>query len=192
MTKADAGWRRGSTREAWPEIPRGWRDEAEAALIDAIFSAQASYGNTPSTGVRAVVGRWRLARFQARAGKLDDLTEIADFNADALANLFDNYQRVPGPNGMTKAAAVAEASKALVAAGYTNSKALVGGGLYGPATVAYQSIPGLGKVTWTYLMMLLGVPGVKADTWVCRFVNDALGKGGSLGSERCRVGALRS
>lgn len=41
---------------------------------------------------------------------------------------------------------------------------------------AYLSIRGCGPVTWTYFGMLLGEPGVKADTWIVRFVHDALGR----------------
>ncbi len=31
-------------------------------------------------------------------------------------------------------------------------------------------------MTWQYLLMLVGKPGVKADTWVCRFVEGAVGR----------------
>jgi len=40
---------------------------------------------------------------------------------------------------------------------------------------AYCSVRGLGPVTWTYFTMLLGQPGVKADTWIVRFTTSALG-----------------
>ncbi len=29
---------------------------------------------------------------------------------------------------------------------------------------------------WAYLLMLVGQPGVKADTWICRFVAEAVGR----------------
>lgn len=31
-------------------------------------------------------------------------------------------------------------------------------------------------MTWEYFGMLLGKPGVKADTWICRFVERAVGR----------------
>lgn len=45
-----------------------------------------------------------------------------------------------------------------------------------PAAVkrAYTSVPGLGWVTIEYFLMLLGQPGIKADTMITRFVNAAL------------------
>ncbi len=102
-----------------------------------------------------------------------------------LADLFGNHQRVPGRNSLTKAAAVVAAADALVAAGYPTSAAIVADAPFGRAEAAYRSVPGLGKVTWTYLLMLLGVPGVKADTWVCRFVNGAVTSDRDIGSETC-------
>jgi hypothetical protein len=41
---------------------------------------------------------------------------------------------------------------------------------------AYRSVHGLGKVTWIYFGMNLGRPGVKADTWITRIVEQALGR----------------
>jgi hypothetical protein len=42
------------------------------------------------------------------------------------------------------------------------------------AMAAYLSVKGCGPVTWAYFRMLLGHDDVKADTWVIRFVGDAL------------------
>jgi hypothetical protein len=39
---------------------------------------------------------------------------------------------------------------------------------------AWTSVRGLGPVTWKYFTMLLGAPGVKADTWIIRFVRAAV------------------
>lgn len=57
-----------------PHWTPGWRGESEAALLDAIFSARAAYGG-PTSGVRAVVQRWRSHRGDNR---LDDLTTLAE------------------------------------------------------------------------------------------------------------------
>ncbi len=61
-------------RSHWPA---GWPREAEAALLDAIFAARATYG-TPTSGVRRVVANWRAHRKH----ELDDLGALAAF-ADA-------------------------------------------------------------------------------------------------------------
>ena len=41
---------------------------------------------------------------------------------------------------------------------------------------AYTSVLGLGPVTFEYFLMLLGVPGVKADRMILRFVSRAVGE----------------
>lgn len=64
-------------RSSWPPVPREWRGEAECALIDAVFSARARYGTSPSAGVRGIVQRWRNYRGTDRP--LDDLRVIAAF-----------------------------------------------------------------------------------------------------------------
>ncbi len=102
-------------RSHWPA---GWPREAEAALLDAIFAARATYG-TPTSGVRRVVANWRAHRKH----ELDDLGALAAF-ADApdhLAEILDNRQRVPG-NYTTKAEAAALAAAALIDAGITGSE----------------------------------------------------------------------
>ena len=42
------------------------------------------------------------------------------------------------------------------------------------ARTAYLSVKGCGPVTWSYFRMLLGFEDVKPDTWVMRFVRDAV------------------
>lgn len=170
--------------DTWPEPPRGWLGEAEAALIDAVYSMRANYGNSPTTGVRRYVHLWRVDRSEHGVATLDDLRELTPCDPVALADMFGNHQRVPGKNSLTKAAAVVEAAKALVAAGFADAASLAAD-TTGSAEAAYLSVPGLGKVTWTYLLMLLGIPGVKADTWVCRFVNEATASNRAFGSEAC-------
>lgn len=43
---------------------------------------------------------------------------------------------------------------------------------------AHTAVPGLGRVTFDYFLMLLGNRGVKADTMTTRFVNSALAEAG--------------
>lgn len=43
---------------------------------------------------------------------------------------------------------------------------------------AYTGIKGLGWVTFEYFLMLLGQPGIKPDTMIKGFVNDALSAAG--------------
>jgi len=158
-----------------PESPDGWPNEIEAALIDAVFSARATYGG-PNTGVRAVVRRWRdeRATVTGEAVPLDDLTQIARYadQGGELADILGNHQRVPG-NATTKATAVACAAQNFINVGVRHAADIADH--EDAARRAYLRVPGLGPITADYFFMLLGRPGVKADVMVQRFVCAALG-----------------
>lgn len=151
----------------WPKWPGGWRGEIEAALLDAVLSIRARYG-TPDSGVRAAIGRWRLRRV---GDKIDDLEFLASAKPHDLVEVLRNHQRLPCRT--TKAEAVIEAATRLGKAGV---RCAVDLDIRSPAhRAAYTGVPGLGPVTWGYFGMLLGLSGVKADTWLVRVVAAAVG-----------------
>ncbi|ROP34569.1 hypothetical protein [Pseudokineococcus lusitanus] len=152
-------------RDEWAGWPGGWRGQSELALLDAVFSISARYGGE-DTGVRRVV---KAYRDRPGATGADDLRTLAAFDAEELAALVGNRQRV---SGRLKADAVVEAAAHLVAAGATSSDNV------DPTAhkSAYTSVHGLGSQTWHYFCMLLGREEVKADRWIIRFVEDALGR----------------
>lgn len=163
--------------DRWADTPPGWPNEIEAALIDAVLSIRAVYGR-PYNGVRGAVGRWRAARSDAA---LDDLRVLASHDARDLAEVLDRRQRVAG--GATKAEAIVQAAHALTQAGFRHAADVVGSP--SDAKSAYTGVRGLGSVTWTYLLMLLQVPDVKADTWIVRFVDAVVGR--AVTTEEARV-----
>ncbi|MFE5702915.1 hypothetical protein [Rhodococcus koreensis] len=154
-------------RESWPHWTEGWPQEIEAALLDAAFSARATYG-TPTSGVRAVITRWR----DHRAAPLDDLTALAAHadEPEGLLAVLNNRQRVPG-NYTTKAEAVASAARALAELGCTTSADLRDDDAQRSAVVA---VPGFGAATWECFAMQLGVPTPASRAVVCDFLGEAL------------------
>lgn len=160
-----------SLPQPWAQWPGGWQDEVEAALIDAVLSIRANYGSS-TTGVRGAVRRYRT---DVGGGPLDDLNRLAACSPDELARVLRNEQKT---SGVLKALAIVEAAKALVAVGVTKA------GHVSPEDHrrAYTGVHGLGGVTWEYFTMLLGHPGIKADTWITRWVSDAVGADGQLSS----------
>lgn len=150
----------------WPSRS-GWPSEIEAALVDAVLSIRSRYGKKPTTGVRGAVGRYS----EHRGATLDDLTALAEIEPAELQTVLRNRQKT---GRATKAEAIVNAASALIAVGVTHAADL------DPTSaehrVAYCSVRGLGPVTWRYFTMLLGTPGVKADTWIIRFVHDALSR----------------
>lgn len=155
-------------REEWKPWPGGRKDQIEAALIDAVLSIQANYGSE-GNGVRAAVNRY-ANRENAGGTDLNDLTRLVEMDEDALQDLL-NDQVI---SGRTKASAIKEAAAKLVSEGVRHAADLdVQNSSH---KKAYTGVHGLGAVTWEYLGMLLGKPGVKADTWICRFVERATGR----------------
>lgn len=155
-------------RDQWPTWPGGWKGDIEAAVLDAIFSIRARYGGE-NTGVRGVVKRWR----GSRGGGRDDLKALEAFDEreNDLLQILQNRQKLG--SGQTKASAAVAAAKALLKAGVRSSSDVKG---TDEERRAWCSVTGLGEVTWSYAQMLLGVPGVKADVMVMRFVGSTLGR----------------
>lgn len=150
----------------WTAWPGGWRDEVELALVDAVLSIRSRYG-TATTGVRKRVSLYR----HQRGGRADDLTALAGMDPSALGDLLQTRQRT---GGALKAEAIVQAAVRLTAVGVRHAVDLDPNSPSQKA--AYVGVTGLGPVTWQYLLMLVGKPGVKADTWICRFVEAALGR----------------
>lgn len=160
-------------KDDWFGFP-GWRDQIEAALIDAVFSAQARYG-TETTGVRAVVARWEASQ---PGRSLDSLDALLGVTAREFRVILANDQRVPGTakDRMLKADAVREVAKALTAIGVRGSKDFLKRVEDDETQLkaAFTSPPGVGPVTFSYCCMLLGHADIKADTMIRRFVADAV------------------
>ncbi|MBY6438013.1 hypothetical protein HQ602_16670 [Rhodococcus kroppenstedtii] len=159
-------------RESSPFWFPGWRD-TEAALLDAVFSARASYGG-PTTGVRGVVATWRTHR----QGRTDDLAAFAACDGDGLADLLGNRQRVPG-NSTTKAAAVVAAAAALTEAGVRSAADVTDTEALRRAVV---DVPGLGERTWLCFLGALGVVTDDAEAVVASFLREVTGATDDLDS----------
>ncbi|OZE96371.1 hypothetical protein [Rhodococcoides fascians] len=163
-------------RDASPFWFPGWEGEIEAALLDAVFAARASYGGEGS-GVRRVIARWRTHRGD---GPLDDLSFLASFvdRVDELDELLGNRQRVAG-NSTTKAEAAAKAAATLIGVGVTGSKDLVGadddGHRHLAQADAFTSVTGIGFKTWRSLVYLVGVRDSE-DSLLVQFVSNAIGE----------------
>jgi hypothetical protein len=152
----------GTSTGTWPG---GWPGEIEAALLDTVFSVRARYGSrTNQTGVFGAVTRWR----EQQDGPADDLRRLASADEPELRRI-TNGGRL---SGRSKAAVVIEAAGALVGAGVVHADDFPG--RMAEARAAYLSVKGCGPVTWAYFRMLLGFEDVKPDTWVMRFVQDAV------------------
>ena len=151
------------------------------AVIDAIWAMIARYPIT-----RGVIRRYSQYRS----------LEGADPGRDALTDLLGLYERVGGvdafidqvgtrnrvstrPDAARKGEAVHVAASKLLELGIDTAAQFVaadGTGLGEQVKAAWLAVPGQGSgISWRYLRMLLGLPDVKADRMVIRFIASALG-----------------
>ena len=145
--------------------PGGWPGDIDAAVIDAVYSIRAKYGNREKgTGVYGAVQRWRAQR----PGGGDDLKVLADFDVANLREITNSAKA----SQRYKAEIVIDVATAFLDRGIRTSADFAES--QDAARQAYLSVKGCGRVTWGYLRMLLGDDDVKPDTWIIRFVGRAV------------------
>lgn len=144
----------------------GWIGEISTALLDAVFSIRARYrAAEPSKGV---IGRVRAFR-SVVPGARDDLIALSDWGSVRIGEIMGSGTTGRRP----KSEVVVDAADRFVAAGIVHAGDLLEADTHS-MKATYTSVRGLGWVTFEYFTMLLGVPGVKADTMITRFVNNTL------------------
>lgn len=146
----------------------GWQNEIGTALVDAVFSIRALYkASDPAKGIGGRVRTFREKNPETR----NDLAALAALGEEAIREVMGNTVTGRRP----KSVCVVEAAQVLVNMEPPVSSAddaLAAG--KDKVTQAYTSVKGLGPVTAEYFQMHLGVPGVKADRMIIRFVDRAL------------------
>ena len=148
----------------------GYPDEIGSALVDAVFSIRARYhSKTPGRGVLNRVQNFRAAHPDAT----NDLSALIALGSAPIEEVMGST--VTG--GRPKAIAVIDAAEKYIDAKVKTAEDLRG--LDGmEAKKIYTSVKGLGPVTFEYFRMLLGIPGVKTDVMIKRFVTKALDAAG--------------
>ncbi|WP_372697509.1 hypothetical protein [Arthrobacter sp. JSM 101049] len=149
----------------------GWPDQIGMALIDAVYSIRASYhAKSPTKGV---LNRARAFR-EKYPESANDLQQIRDVGKEAIRNVMGNGKS----SGRHKSVCLVEAADNLLSLDPPVRNARQLKALDPNHKRAYTSVRGLGWVTYEYFTMLLGQPGIKADTMIRRFVDTALEKEG--------------
>jgi hypothetical protein len=158
--------------DPWPTWPGGWPNEADTALIDAVFSTRARY----ETVVRPLLGRWHDSGLGS--GRLSSLLACGP---DKLAEVLKNRQLVPGSSQdrPTKVEAVLDVAARMVGEQLDTPEEIRAAAAEGHTQVRrlIQGTSGVGPAQSSYFLMLLGVSGVKADTMVTRWVERTLDSG---------------
>ncbi|QGN48445.1 hypothetical protein GKC29_17430 [Micromonospora sp. WMMC415] len=165
----------------WRPAPPGYPEGLALCVIDAIWSMGVRYA-----AVENVVDCYRRSR-RAEGGDphLDGAFELLQHyerigGPERFATEMKNRQRVSTrPGAVLKAAAIYQAALGLQGAGIQTCEELRAAATgAGEARVkgVWLAVPGQGSgISWRYLLMLAGLPGVKPDRMIRRLVARALG-----------------
>lgn len=161
----------------WSSWPGGWPKEADTALIDAVYSTRARY----DTVVRPLVARYQAWPDRPLDGTLQTLLDV---DRDELLRCLANQQRVPGGIAL-KVDAVIETAGRLICHGLNSPSDIrtAAGEDTWRVRRLLQQTGGIGPATSNYFLMLIGIDGVKADTLVTAFVDEAISR--STTPEEC-------
>lgn len=151
------------------------------AILDSVWSISVRYD-----AVLNVVSRYRLLR-ESVGGDADTETtgtfvRVVDEigGPEGLASAVQNRQRTSTSSGILKAEAVYLEARILVEEGITlvgDLRATDDVQLRKIATRWSGEVPGqISGLSWDYFLMLCGLPGVKSDRMVRRFVAEALNR----------------
>ncbi len=163
--------------------PRGY-DSVALAVLDSIYSTGNRY-----TSVVNALDKYRVARraegADPNSDTASDLVEATDRwgGIDALVANTNRCRTSTKKTAPFKAEAAYHAARILADHGL-NTRAGVHVALIdpelqegSPVKAAWRDLPGQSSLlTWTYFLMLCGVPGVKADRMVVAYVSRALGR----------------
>ncbi|QEH93492.1 heme peroxidase [Dermacoccus abyssi] len=157
--------------------PEGYTSVA-LCLIDSIYSTGNHY-----SGVIDAVRRYRERRAadgaDATFDSASDLALAAESwgGPEGLADVTKHWRCWPSKNAPFKAQAVIDAADLLRRAGLETVEdvrrelSAPEAQIASPVKSAWLGIPGQRSgLTWTYFLMLAGVPGVKADRMVTRYI----------------------
>ena len=162
------------------EAPGGYRDGLALCVIDSVQSTGLNY-----TSVGKVLDRYRTYR-RAQGGDpaTDGVVELlATFDelggTHAWASRIGTRNRTSTRGGILKAEAIRDAARVLTANAIDTTAALRAVAdddkRLEQVRKAWCAVKGQRSgITWRYVLMLAGVPGVKPDRMIIRFVADAL------------------
>ncbi|MCW1823137.1 MULTISPECIES: hypothetical protein [Mycobacteriaceae] len=162
------------------EAPKGYHDGLALCMIDSVQSTGVTYSS-----VGKVLDRYRVYRRE----------QGGDPATDGAAELLATFYECGGPHGwaarigtrnrtstrggILKSEAIRDVAKVLAAEGIDTApvlrQAATDEARLERVRNAWCAVKGQRSgITWRYVLMLAGVPGVKPDRMICRFVADAL------------------
>ncbi|WP_328354127.1 hypothetical protein OG976_22950 [Mycobacterium sp. NBC_00419] len=164
------------------KAPAGYRDSLALCVVDSVQSTGVTYSS-----VESVITRYRAYRRE----------QSGDPNTDGVPELLTTFDELIGAGGWAlrignrnrtsthagaplKSAAIRAAALALAAEEVDSAASLRKAALdterLTRVEASWRAVPGQRSgITWHYVQMLAGIPGIKPDRMICRFVADVLG-----------------
>lgn len=177
--------------------PDGYPDSLALCIIDSIYSTGAHYSSVVNV-VRRYKDDRRAQGGDANNDGVDELlANIATHGGpDKWASAIGNRRPTStAPGAPLKADAIHQLATKLAGAGASTSatfRAAVGNGRLDELKHLWRSTPGQRTgITWEYALMLAGIPGVKADRMIVRYVARVLGRRESEVSPMEAAGLVR-
>lgn len=166
------------SESTWPKWREGWRDRADLALLDAVYSTRQKYETT----VWPRVKEWGILFPVSRYSDLEYLAEIDEFEIRKVfgGNVLPGV-RIPGiRTGRRKSEGVKEIAQRLCSpeVGLKSAQqirdAISKDGLNHLERLL-QETKGVGPATSRYFLMLIWVDGVKVDSLLGSWVRSQMG-----------------
>ncbi|MBN7371096.1 hypothetical protein [Mycobacteroides abscessus] len=162
------------------EAPKGYRDGLALCVIDSVQSTGVTYSS-----VGNVLDRYRVYRREqggdpATDGAAELLVTFDECGGpDGWAARIGTRNRTSTRGGILKSEAIRDVATVLAAEGIDTvpvlRQAATDEARLEQVRKAWCAVKGQRSgITWRYVLMLAGVPGVKPDRMICRFVADAL------------------
>lgn len=162
------------------EAPNGYPNSLALCIVDSVQSTGVTYSS-----VGKVLDRYRAYRRgqggePATDGTSELLATFDELNgSDTWASRIGTRNRTSTRGGILKAEAIRDAATVFAANGIETTAALRAAAgdevRLEQVRKAWCAVKGQRSgITWRYVLMLAGVPGVKPDRMICRFVADAL------------------
>lgn len=164
------------------QTPGGYRDGLALCVVDSVQSTGVMYSS-----VEKVIARYRAHR-RGQGG---------DPNRDGVPELLATFEELGGPDGWSqeigngnrtsthagaplKATAIRDAAQSLADERIETTASLLVAAeditRFTRLEATWRAVAGQRSgITWHYMQMLAGIPGVKPDRMIVRFVADALG-----------------
>ncbi|MGH3723449.1 MAG: hypothetical protein ACRDUS_04915 [Mycobacterium sp.] len=164
------------------KAPDGYRDSLALCVIDSVQSTGVTYSS-----VENVVARYRAYRRRSEQGgdpNCDGVPQLLGTfdeldGPDGWANKIGNSNRTSTRGGVLKSQAIRDTAEVLDTAGIKDTdslrKAAEDDVQLARVKAAWCAVKGQRSgITWHYMQMLAGIPGVKPDRMICRFIADSL------------------